>query len=158
MMRTVQNRHPTTGGYMSVKTADAVWNGSLVEGKGHLKTQSGKLDTDYEWKARSGDAPGTNPEELIAAAHAGCFSMALSHMLAQAGHAPKRIHTIANVSFEKTGEGFGITGIKLVTEGQVPGIDEAAFKQHAEKAKSGCPVSKALASVPITLEAKFLGG
>ena len=142
---------------MSVKTADAVWNGSLIEGKGHLKTQSGKLDVDYEWKARGGDAPGTNPEELIAAAHAGCFSMALSHMLSQAGHPPRQIKTRAEVSFEKVGEGFGITQIALKTEGQVPGIDEATFKKHAENAKANCPVSKALASVKITLDAKFVG-
>jgi lipoyl-dependent peroxiredoxin len=132
---------------MSLKTAEAVWNGSLTEGKGHLKTQSGKVDVDYEWKSRGGDAPGTNPEELIAAAHAGCFSMALSHMLAQAGHPPR---------FEKVGDGFGITQIALKTEGQVPGMDEPTFKQHAEKAKTGCPVSKALASVKITLDAKFV--
>ena len=141
---------------MSVKTADAVWNGSLIEGKGHLKSQSGKLDTDYTWKARAEEGPGTNPEELIAAAHAGCFSMALSHMLAKAGNPPTRIHTVANVHFEKVGEGFGITKIHLKTEGQVPGIDEATFKKHAENAKAGCPVSKALASVPISLEAKFV--
>ena len=143
---------------MPLKTAEAVWNGSLLEGKGHIKTQSGKLDVDYAWKSRGGDEPGTNPEELIAAAHAGCFSMALSHMLSQAGHPPKQIKTRAEVSFEKVGEGFGIIQIALKTEGQVPGIDEATFKKHAENAKSGCPVSKALASVKITLDAKFIAG
>jgi osmotically inducible protein OsmC len=141
---------------MPLKTAQAVWNGSLTEGKGHLKTQSGKVDVDYDWRSRSGDAPGTNPEELIAAAHAGCFSMALSHMLAEAGTPPTRITTSAEVSFDKVEGGFAITKITLKTEGQVPGIDEATFKQHAEKAKTGCPVSKALASVPMVLEAKFL--
>ena len=143
---------------MPLKTADAVWNGSLLEGKGHLKTQSGKVDVDYDWRARSSDAPGTNPEELLAAAHAGCFSMALSHMLSQAGTPPTRIKTSASVSFEKQAEGFAITGIALKTEGQVPGIDEATFKKHAENAKSGCPVSKALSAVKMTLDAKLVAG
>lgn len=141
---------------MPVKSAEAVWNGSLIDGKGHLKSQSGKVDIDYGWKNRSEDGPGTSPEELIAAAHAGCFSMALSHILSLAGHPPKQINTSAQVSFEKVGDGFAITRILLKTEGQVPGIDEAAFKASAEKAKVGCPVSKALASVPIALEAKFV--
>ena len=141
---------------MPTKTADAVWNGSLMDGKGHLKTASGKVDVDYGWKARAEDGPGTSPEELIAAAHAGCFSMALSHMLATAGHAPTKIHTTANVTFNKVGDGFAITGIALKTEGTVPGIDEKTFKETAEKAKVGCPVSKALSSVPMTLEAKFV--
>ena len=140
---------------MPVKTADAVWNGSLMEGKGHLKSESGKIDLDYGWKARA-DGPGTSPEELIAAAHAGCFSMALAHGLATAGHAPTKIHTTAKVTFGQVPGGFAITGIALTTEGQVPGIDEAAFKKAAEGAKTGCPVSKALASVPITLETKFI--
>jgi osmotically inducible protein OsmC len=140
---------------MPNRTAEANWNGSLMEGKGHLKTQSNAIDVDYTWKARAEDAPGTNPEELIAAAHAGCFSMAFSHMLAKDGHPATRITTKANVSFEKVGEGFSITKIHLMTEGQVPGIDEAKFKETAEKAKAGCPVSRALASVPISMEAKF---
>ena len=138
---------------MSVKTAEAVWKGSLMEGEGHLKTQSGKLDTDYAWKSRAEDGPGTNPEELIGAAHAGCYSMALSHMLADAGHAPERLHTVAHVTFDKVGDGYGITGIKLVLDAKVPGMDAAEFKKHAEKAKEGCPVSKALKAVPIELEA-----
>ena len=141
---------------MPVKTAYAVWNGSLMEGKGHLKTQSGKLDTDYAWNSRAGEDPGTNPEELIAAAHAGCFSMALSHGLAQAGKPANQIKTTALVSFEKQTDGFAITKILLKTEGNVPGLDQQGFRQHAEKAKAGCPVSKALASVPIELEVKFV--
>jgi osmotically inducible protein OsmC len=141
---------------MSVKTAEATWSGSLMDGKGHVKSQSGKLDVDMEWKARGGDAPGTNPEELIASAHSMCFSMALSHMLASSGHPPTKIETKAEVSFEKVGDGFGITKIALKTKGTVPGIDEATFKATAEKAKVGCPVSKALASVPISLEATFV--
>ncbi len=141
---------------MPVKTADAVWTGSLMDGKGHLKTPSGKVDVDHSWKARTEDGPTTSPEELIAAAHAGCFSMALAHGLATAGHAPTKINTTAKVTFGQVPGGFAITGIALITEGQVPGIDEAAFKKAAEGAKAGCPVSKALASVPITLEAKFI--
>ena len=139
---------------MSIKTAESVWQGSLTEGSGHLKTQSGKLDVDYAWKSRAEDGPGTNPEELIGAAHAGCFNMALSHMLAGAGHKPERLHTKAEVKFEKVGEGFGITGITLRLDAKVPGLDEAEFKKHADNAKANCPVSKAL-SVPITLEAKL---
>jgi osmotically inducible protein OsmC len=141
---------------MPVKSADAVWNRSLIEGNGHLKSASGAVDVNYGWKARSADGPGTSPEELIAAAHAGCFSMALSHILSEGGHKPTRIHTKAEVSFEKQGDGFAITKILLKTEGAVPGIDEAAFKDAAGKAKAGCPVSKALSSVPISLEAKFV--
>ncbi|MBC7783383.1 MAG: OsmC family protein [Burkholderiales bacterium] len=143
---------------MPVKTADAVWNGSLMEGKGHLKSQSGVLDADYSWKARAGDDAGTNPEELIAAAHAGCFSMALAHMLAEAGHKATKIATRAEVVFGQVPGGFAISKIVLKTEGTVPGLDEAEFQKHAEVAKAGCPVSKALASVPIVLEVKFVKG
>lgn len=138
---------------MPTKTADAVWNGTLTEGTGHLKGKSGAVDVDYGWKSRSGDEPGTSPEELIAAAHAGCFSMALSHMLSGAGFPPTQINTNAKVTFEKVGDGFSITGIALTTRAKIDKIDEATFKQHAEKAKTGCPVSKALASVPMTLDA-----
>jgi lipoyl-dependent peroxiredoxin len=140
---------------MPIKTAEAVWEGSLPEGKGKLKSQSGVLNVDYGWKSRSGDAPGTNPEELIGAALAGCYSMALSHLLGQAGHTPQRLHTRAEVSFEKQGEGFAITGIKLTLDATVPGIDPAKFKETAEAAKSGCPVSKALTGTKITLDAKL---
>lgn len=141
---------------MPIKSANAEWNGSLIDGKGTLKTKSGAVSVPYNWKSRSGDEPGTNPEELIAAAHAGCFSMALSHILAEGGHAPTKIATTADVSFDKVADGFAITKITLKTEGTVPGIDEAAFKEAANKAKAGCPVSKALASVPISLEVKFV--
>jgi osmotically inducible protein OsmC len=140
---------------MPTKTASAVWNGSLTDGKGHLKTQSGVVDADYGWKSRAEDAPGTNPEELIAAAHAGCFSMALSHILTGAGSPPKQLNTAAKVKFEKQGDGFAITGIALELEADVPGLSDADFQKHAAAAKAGCPVSKALASVPITLDAKL---
>jgi osmotically inducible protein OsmC len=140
---------------MPLKTAEAVWNGSLIDGKGQIKSPGG-ISTAYGWKSRAEGDPGISPEELIAAAHAGCFSMALSHMLSTAGHVPTRIRTTADVRFDKVDGGFAITRITLKTEGQVPGIDEATFRQHAEKAKTGCPVSKALASVPMDLEVRFV--
>lgn len=139
---------------MPIKSADAVWNGTLTDGKGHIKTQSGKLDVDYGWKSRAGDEPGTNPEELIAAAHAGCFSMAFSHALTSAGYPPTQIRTSANVSFEKVGDGFGITSIALNTVVKVAKIDEQTFQKLATGAKENCPVSKALAATKITLQAK----
>jgi len=138
---------------MPTRTAEANWGGSLMEGKGTLSTGSKAFSGPYDWKSRSGEGSTTNPEELLAAAHAGCFSMALSHQLAQAGHPPKKIHTTAKVSFEKQTEGFAITKIELTTEGQVPGIDEKMFQDLANKAKDGCPVSKALKATPITLKA-----
>ena len=138
---------------MPTRTAEANWSGSLMEGKGTLSTGRKTLNAPYDWKMRSGDAPGTNPEELLGAAHAGCFSMALSHQLAQAGHPPTRVHTVARVSFEKQAEGFAITKIELNTDAQVPGIDEKKFQELANKAKEGCPVSKALKATPITLKA-----
>lgn len=140
---------------MSTKTAEAVWNGSLMKGSGHLKTQSGKLDTDYAWASRAEDGPGTNPEELIGAAHAGCFSMALAHALADAGHAPEQLHTVAKVDFDQVAHGFAITKIQLVLDAKVPDLSEAEFKQFAEDAKANCPVSKALAGVHIELDAKL---
>ena len=142
---------------MPTRTAEAVWGGSLLEGKGQLTLGSKAFSGSYDWKGRSGDGAGTNPEELLGAAHAGCFSMALSHELAQAGHPPTRVHTTARVSFEKQGEGFAITRIDLKCEAQVPGIDAAAFQRLAEGAKENCPVSKALKATPMTLDAKLVG-
>jgi len=104
------------------------------------------------------DGPGTNPEELIGAAHAGCFSMAFANGLTQAGHKPQEIRTKASVHFDKTDQGWGISRIDLATEGNVPGIDEATFKRLAEDAKKNCPVSKALAATPITLSATLKSG
>ncbi len=140
---------------MPIKSADAVWKGTLADGSGHLKSQSGKVDLDYSWKSRAEDGPLTNPEELIAAAHAGCFSMALSHILTGAGHPPTQINTSAKVSFEKQGDGFAITRIMLSSRATVPGISADEFARHAAAAKTGCPVSKALASVPIDLDAQL---
>jgi osmotically inducible protein OsmC len=141
---------------MPTRTAQAEWNGNLIEGKGRLKSGSGAVDQPYDWRSRAGDGTGTNPEELLAAAHAGCFSMALSHMLGEAGLKPTRVTTTAKVSFDKVGDGFSITGIALTCEGVVLGADEAAFKKHADNAKANCPVSKALASVPMTLDARLV--
>lgn len=134
--------------------ADATWRGDLMGGSGAVRVASGAFpEQALTWRARaeSRDA-GTSPEELIAAAHAGCFAMALSFGLAQAGHAPERLDTSARVGFQP---GDGITGIHLTVQGRVPGLDAEGFQQAAEAAKAGCPVSKALAAVPITLEASL---
>jgi lipoyl-dependent peroxiredoxin len=127
---------------MAVRTSDAEWQGNLPEGKGTMKLGSGAYQGQYSFKSRFESGTGTNPEELIAAAHAGCFSMALSHGLSQAGHTPKRVHTTAKVHLDKVEGGFAISRIELDCEAEVPGIDEAAFRQQAEGAKTGCPVSR----------------
>ncbi len=127
------------------KTASAVWQGDLKSGKGTISTQSGALkDNPYGFNTRFEGAPGTNPEELIGAAHAGCFSMALSMMLGQAGLTAERIDTTAEVTLDKVGEGFSITAIALTLNAKVPGADEARFQEIANQAKEGCPVSKVL--------------
>jgi lipoyl-dependent peroxiredoxin len=139
---------------MAIRTAKAVWEGTLTEGTGTLSSESGAIrEAAYSFPSRFQEGTGTNPEELIAAAHAGCFSMALSHGLAQAGHPPTRIQTEARVHLEKGDEGFSITRIELVTDAEVPGVDEATFQEHAQGAKKGCPVSRALGAVPIELKA-----
>ena len=140
---------------MITRHADAEWTGNLREGSGKVKLGSGAFEGAYGFRSRFESGPGTNPEELIAAAHAGCYSMALSAGLSNAGHPPRRVLTIAKVNLDKVGEGFSITRIDLETEAEVPGIDEAAFRQQAETAKKNCPVSKALASTEITLKAKL---
>ena len=139
-----------------VRTSKAQWNGSLKDGSGTVSLGSGAYDGQYSFSSRFESGTGTNPEELIAAAHAGCFSMALSAGLGKAGYTATRISSEAKVHLEKVGEGFGITRIELVTEGDVPGIDEATFLEHAENAKKGCPVSKALSAVETTLTAKLV--
>jgi osmotically inducible protein OsmC len=139
-----------------VRTSKAQWNGSLKDGKGTVSLGSGAYDGQYSFSSRFESGTGTNPEELIAAAHAGCFSMAFSAGLGKAGFTPTRISSEAKVHLEKVGEGFGITRIDLITEGEVPGIDEATFLEHAEGAKKNCPVSKALGAVEITLTAKLV--
>lgn len=141
---------------MPVRNADAVWEGGLKDGRGTIKLGSGAFEGKYSFSTRFEGAPGTNPEELIGAAHAGCFSMALSAGLGKAGITPKRIHTVAKVSLDKVGEGFKITKIQLQTEAEIPGIDDKVFQEHARQAKAGCPVSQALSATPIELEAKLI--
>lgn len=141
---------------MPVRNAEAEWNGNLIEGKGQITLGSGAFSGPYDWRSRSADGAGTNPEELIGAAHAGCFSMALSAQLSQAGTPPTRIHTSAKVRLDKVGEGFAITQIELITEAEVPGIDAATFETQAATAKANCPVSKALAGTEIHLKATLL--
>jgi lipoyl-dependent peroxiredoxin len=140
---------------MPTRNAEAQWEGDLKSGKGQIRLGSGAFQGAYSFQSRFESGTGTNPEELIAAAHAGCFSMALAHGLAQAGHTARRVHTTAKVHLEKTAEGFGIPQIDLVTEADVPGIDAAEFKRQAEQAKKGCPVSKVLAAANITLDARL---
>ncbi|TMC43898.1 MAG: OsmC family protein [Chloroflexi bacterium] len=143
---------------MPVRTAEARWQRSLQDGSGTMRLGSGAFEGAYSFQSRMENGPGTNPEELIGAAHAGCFSMAFANGLTQAGHKPQEIRTKASVHFDKTEEGWGITRIDLATEGNVPDIDEAAFKRLAEDAKKNCPVSKALAATPITLSATLKSG
>src|SRR5262245_33260343 len=140
---------------MPVRTAEAVWQGKLRDGQGRLRLASRAYDGPYSFASRFEQGPGTNPEELIAAAHAGCFSMALSFMLEQAGYTPERIQTAARVSLERIGEGFKITAINLETEARVPGIDERTILEKAEAAKNGCPVSQALSGVELNLQVKL---
>ncbi|MDX2119520.1 MAG: OsmC family protein [Gemmatimonadota bacterium] len=140
------------------RTAEARWTGDLKSGKGSIRVGSGAFEGPYSFTSRFESGSGTNPEELLGAAHAGCFSMALSLALSQAGHTPTSVTTTATVHLSKVGEGFGITGIDLVTRGVVPGIAAAEFQRLAEATKSGCIVSKALSAVPMTLDAKLLPG
>ena len=140
---------------MPTRHAEATWTGDLKGGNGNYSGQSGAIKGSYSFGTRFENAPGTNPEELIAAAHASCYSMALAAGLGKAGHQPKRVHTTADVSIDKVGEGFKITKIVLNTEGEVPGIDEKTFREFAEKTKTGCPVSQALSATPIELNVKF---
>jgi osmotically inducible protein OsmC len=142
---------------MPVRHSNAVWNGTLKEGSGTMSLGGGAWEGKYSFPSRFEDGTGTNPEELIAAAHAGCFSMALSAGLGKEGHNPKRVSTTAKVHLGPVEGGFGITQIELETEAEVPGLDDATFQQFAENAKKGCPVSKALAATPISLKAKLVG-
>ena len=141
---------------MAVRKAEAIWEGTLTEGTGNFSVQSGAVGGAYSFKTRFEEEPGTNPEELLGAAHASCFSMALSAQLTRAEFPPTRIHTTAEVKFDKGESGWSITNITLHTEAEVPGIDEATFQEKAQAAKEGCPLSKALASVDITLDAKLV--
>jgi osmotically inducible protein OsmC len=138
---------------MPDRSSTAVWEGSIMEGKGTMTIGSGAWTGPYSFKSRFEDGKGTNPEELIAAAHAGCYSMALSGALSKAGTPPTKIETTAKVGLIKTDAGFSINKIHLVTKASVPGIDNAKFQETAEAAKKNCPVSKVLAAAEITLEA-----
>lgn len=139
------------------RTASAVWNGGLKDGKGVISTQSGVLkETQYSFSTRFENGIGTNPEELIAAAHAGCFTMALSAQLSSANLTPESLETSAAVTLGKTDGGFSITKIKLTTVAKVPGADEAAFNKAAQEAKENCPISKLFkGNTEITLDAKL---
>jgi lipoyl-dependent peroxiredoxin len=137
------------------RIADARWNGDLQSGSGSVALGSGAFKGPYSFKSRFEDGSGTNPEELIAGAHAACYSMALSFALAQAGHKPTSVNTQATVNFGAVPGGFAISRIDLQTEGKVPGIDAATFQKFAADAKANCPISKALAAVEITLQAKL---
>lgn len=141
---------------MIVRTSSAQWQGDLKQGHGSLELGSGTYKGPYSFRSRFADGKETNPEELIAAAHAACYSMALAHGLSEAGHVPKSVRTSAKVHLEQQGGGFAITLIELATEAAVPGLDNAAFQKAAEETKKACPVSKALSATPITLTAKLL--
>ena len=136
------------------RRAQAEWQGDLLHGSGRLTVGSGALNVPYSLKSRLEDGQSaTNPEELLGAAHAGCFTMALAAQLSRAQFAPTDIRTDANVAFEKNGDAFAITGIELVTSANVPGIDDATFQKFVADAKQNCPVSKALAAIEIRVKA-----
>jgi osmotically inducible protein OsmC len=139
-----------------IRHAEAKWNGSLKEGKGHLKVETGALDSDYSFKSRFEGGGQTNPEELLAASHAGCFSMALSAMLGAAGHEPKSIETKAAVHLNQVSGSWAVNKIELETVANVPGLDDAGFQKIAQDAKANCPISKALAAVDIQLKATLV--
>ena len=140
---------------MPVRKASAEWNGDLLSGTGTVSTESGAVQGRYSFPSRFESGEGTNPEELIAAAHAACFSMALSNGLAKGGHTPDSVRTEARVHLDKGEAGFSITRIDLVCVAQVPGIDEDGFQEQAQAAKTGCPISGALAAVDIDLNARL---
>ncbi|MBZ5659293.1 MAG: OsmC family protein [Acidobacteriia bacterium] len=140
-----------------VRKGSAVWNGSLKEGKGTVSTESGVLsNAQYSFSTRFENGRGTNPEELIAAAHAGCFSMALSAQLGNAGITPQSLETTAEVTLEKLDTGFTVTKIHLDLTARIPGVDKAVFDKAAADAKAGCPISKLLKAAEITLTTKLL--
>ena len=142
---------------MPVRTADAEWTGTLQEGTGRMRFGGGAFEGQYSFGSRFEEGEGTNPEELIAAAHAGCYSMALSGDLVKAGFAPEHISTTAVVHLDKGESGFSITGVELTSEASVEGIDDARFQEIAQQTKDGCPVSRALAAVgDITVTAKLV--
>jgi osmotically inducible protein OsmC len=141
---------------MPTRKAHARWEGSLKEGKGQVDFGNGAFQAAYSFASRFEDGKGTNPEELLGAAHAGCFAMALSLILGNAGFRPDHVDVTAHITVSPQDGGFKITKSHLVCEARVPGIDQAMFAQHAQTAKAGCPVSQALAGTEITLEARLV--
>ncbi len=141
---------------MPTRTADAEWTGDLPSGSGRMRLGSGAFDGPFDFRSRMGDGAGTNPEELLGAAHAGCFSMALTAQLGGAGFKPEQVKTHAQVHFGQVDGGWVIQRIDLTTEAKVPGATPEAFEEQAQAAKKGCPISRALASVEITLDAKLV--
>jgi lipoyl-dependent peroxiredoxin len=139
---------------MAVRTAEAIWNGNLRQGSGTMKF--GTYEGSYTWSSRFEEAPGTNPEQLLGAAHAGCFSMSVSSRLTKAGFTPTRIDTTARVHIDDVEGTHKITLVELQTEAEVPGLDDARFQEIAEAAKNGCPVSMALAGTKITMNARLV--
>ena len=140
---------------MPERSSQATWEGDLQSGRGNMKIGSGAWEGAYSFKSRFEEGTGTNPEELIAAAHAGCYSMALSGALTKANHTPDRVDTVAKVLLEKAEGGFRISQIQLETKAAVPGIDDAKFQEIAEQAKQNCPVSKVLSGAEISLDARL---
>jgi lipoyl-dependent peroxiredoxin len=140
---------------MPTRTANAKWEGNLKDGHGTLKLGSGAFEGKYAFSTRFEDSPGTNPEELLGAAHAGCFSMALASALAKAGHSPQSVETSAAVHLDKVESGFAIAKIVLTTRGVVPGLSAEEFGRFAEETKKGCIVSRALSAVPMELQASL---
>jgi lipoyl-dependent peroxiredoxin len=140
---------------MPTRSSTAEWSGNLARGNGTMALGSGAFEGSYSFASRFEQGDGTNPEELIAAAHAGCFSMALANVLSQAGHEPDSVSTTAKVSLDKDDGGFSITRSDLTTEVKVDGLDAGEFQQHAEEARRTCPVSRALGAIEIGLEAKL---
>jgi osmotically inducible protein OsmC len=141
---------------MAIRKASAVWRGNLSQGKGTIALGSGAFEGTYSFASRFQEGTGTNPEELLGAAHAGCFSMALAHILNEAGFEPTSVKTTANVQLLKKDDGFTISSIELNTEVEVTKIEEKQFLELAEKAKVGCPISKALRSTEIKLKATLV--
>jgi osmotically inducible protein OsmC len=138
------------------RKAEARWNGDLKAGNGSVKLESGAFEGPYSFTSRFESGKGTNPEELLGAAHAGCFSMALAAALGKAGHNPKTVHTTATVHLTKGETGFSISGIDLVTRADVPGLLATDFARFAEETKKGCIVSRALSAVPMTVDAALI--
>ncbi|MEQ8674716.1 MAG: OsmC family protein [Aggregatilineales bacterium] len=141
---------------MAVRSAEAKWSGTLQEGKGNVKLESGAFEGAYSFSSRFEEGTGTNPEELLGAAHAACYSMALNAALGRADFTPEYVKTTAKVHMVKTDAGLTITKIDLITEAKIPDIDDATFQEHAEGAKTGCIISRALSAVEMSLEATLV--